>query len=382
MEDLTDEKKTGLDKWLEWLSPSSRRSSKHALIQFENHVKKLGEFKNLDDMVEFQQNAEKKDKHKIAKIARDFSQGKDGTYGSMMVRYGQIRSFFLYNEAALEKVPTNFHPTRDSTESRLDLDTFKTLVKASDLKDQAILLTLFQSLMDESRFQIFNKEYAERLVKHLKEKGVDEPFKIDFVRGRKKNRKAYHTFIGHDALEAWRVYFDRQRGWPKPGEALALDQYGKPISSYALRRTHLYKLRKLGYVTETRNGHGVGTYGYGMHNLRDLARSILETVQGKRLNPNDPIEQAFKTSSGEFWMGHTLDPLGYQQIQKLDREFSPKQYRIAESTLNIISHMEHPDVEKIVDSRIAQRDAVIQQLQDRLTKLEKVYTKKMEVTSS
>ena len=39
------------------------------------------------------------------------------------------------------------------------------------------------------------------------------------------------------------------------------------------------------------------------------------------------------------------------------------------------------DVERLVDDRIAERDAVIQQLQERLTKLEKVYTKKLEVTA-
>jgi len=37
------------------------------------------------------------------------------------------------------------------------------------------------------------------------------------------------------------------------------------------------------------------------------------------------------------------------------------------------------DIERLVDSRIAERDAVIQQLQDRLSKLEAVYTKTIEV---
>ena len=37
------------------------------------------------------------------------------------------------------------------------------------------------------------------------------------------------------------------------------------------------------------------------------------------------------------------------------------------------------DLERLVDSRIAERDAVIQQLQDRLSKLEVIYTKQMDI---
>ena len=330
----------------------------YSLTRFEEHVKGLGlpEFKTLDEMVQFQQEAQSiKDKYKIVNIAKNYVQKKGGKLSSMNTLYAHIRSFFFRNQATLEKIPTDFRPTSDSVQSQLNEDVFKTLVKASDLKDQAILLTLFQSMMDESRFQIFNTQYAEKLVKQLQEKSVDEPFRIDFLRGRKKNRRPYHTFIGHDGLEAWRVYFERERGWPKPGEPLVKNQFGKPVSSQALRRTHMYKLRRLGYVTEERHGHGVGGYGFGLHNIRDLTRSVLEMVQGKRLNEKDPIEEGFKTSCAEFWMGHTVDPLGYNQMQNLNPAWSLRQYRIAESRLNIISHTEHANVEKIVDDKIAEK---------------------------
>ena len=210
-----------LEKWLEnHLAESSRPGNRSTLLLFENYVKTLDEpFKTLDEMVEFQQNAEKKDRYKIARLAVEFSQKRGGTHDAMSTRNGQIRSFFLYHNAALERVSTNFHATHDSVQSLLNEDVLKDLINNSDFKDKAILLTLFQSMMDESRFQIFNKQYAEKLVKHLKEKGVDEPFKIDFLRGRKRNKKAYDTLIGRDGLEAWRVYFERERkgGWPNPG---------------------------------------------------------------------------------------------------------------------------------------------------------------------
>ena len=45
------------------------------------------------------------------------------------------------------------------------------------------------------------------------------------------------------------------------------------------------------------------------------------------------------------------------------------QYNIAEKHLNIVSHIEHPDVEKIVDERIAERDTKIEQLEGQISEL-------------
>jgi len=67
-------------------------------------------------------------------------------------------------------------------------------------------------------------------------------------------------------------------------------------------RSHGRRLRKLRYIK------GFGTkatrYGYNLHELRDLARSLLEKAKADNFN----------VSSAEYWMGHSVDPLFYNKI--------------------------------------------------------------------
>ena len=62
--------------------------------------------------------------------------------------------------------------------------------------------------------------------------------------------------------------------------------------------------------------------------------------------------------------------LGYDQFYK-DQEYTLDQFRIAEKHLNIVSQHETFDVEKVVDSRIKERDAEIAELKARVSKAEK-----------
>jgi hypothetical protein len=66
------------------------------------------------------------------------------------------------------------------------------LVREAGLKHCAIILTLFQGLMDQERFfSAFNRKGSE-LANHLKEKGVETPYRIDFLRGRKTNPRPFN----------------------------------------------------------------------------------------------------------------------------------------------------------------------------------------------
>ena len=80
----------------------------YSLTRFEEHVKGLGlpEFKTLDEMVQFQQEAQLiNDRYKIANIAKNYVQKKGGRLSSMNTLYANIRSFFYRNQATLEKIP-------------------------------------------------------------------------------------------------------------------------------------------------------------------------------------------------------------------------------------------------------------------------------------
>jgi len=151
----------------------------------------------------------------------------------MIVRLSRLRNFWLRNRveipAAKDWAPK---PTKEPTRGHLNVAQVKEIIIHSSLRDSAVFLTMFQAMMDLERFTQFNKSCAEDLVKHIREKGIDEPFRIDFPNGRKKNRDMYYTFIHHDALQAWKTYFERERSWPKTGPiAVRRDKLKAPSKS-------------------------------------------------------------------------------------------------------------------------------------------------------
>jgi len=315
-----------VDSWLaSYQGMNSGRLS--AIQRFERWLRDSGEVQSLAEAVRFQKAANGDDRYRIVDLIAKHVKEEGGTYSGMNWRYTTLRSFFFHARAELPKIRTNFMPTKDATVGQLTLDAFKILLKGSDLRDQAIYLTLFQGFLDQDRFFKSANPKGYEIGQHIREKGVNEPFRIDLLRGRKGNHKPFNTWIGKDALEAWRLYFERERGYPKPNEALVLDRLRKPLTKKAFYNSHLRKLKRLGFIKNL--GGKDARYGYGVHELRDLARSIVEKAIPDKFNPK----------SAEYWMGHTqkVDPLFYNKIWKLDPEYNLSQYRIAERYLSVVS---------------------------------------------
>jgi hypothetical protein len=182
--------------------------------------------------------------------------------------------------------------------------------------------------MDQHRFFLYFNPKGQDLGEHIKKNGIDKSYRVNVLRGRKGNPKPYNTWIGRDALEAWKIYFDKERGWPKEGEGAALDRDGNPLSQNAFFLVHIRRLHRLGFLKE--NGNKASRSGVSLHEIRDLGRSLLEKARG-----------SFNTNSAEYWMGHSVDPLFYNRIWQLDRDYNEAQYRAIEPILNIISHAEY-----------------------------------------
>ena len=291
---------------------------------FESWLKEKG-FSNLDEAVTFQEKAVGRDRYKLVDLAVQHVKEVGGTYHSMISRYSSVRAFFLHRRVELPRVQVIFSPTRDAVVGKFTLPAFKLLVDESGLREKAIYLTLFQGMMDQQRFfGSFNPRGYELGV-HIKDKGVDEPCRVDFLRGRKANPHPFNSFIGREALSAWKTYFECEREWPKEGEPAALDQTGKALTKDAFSHQHLRRIKRLKFA----KGKSCKTirYGYNLHELRDLGRSVLEKAK----------EDGFNTLSAEFWMGHTVDPYFYNKVWSLDREYNLTQYRIAEKYLSILS---------------------------------------------
>lgn len=63
----------------------------------------------------------------------------------------------------------------------------------------------------------------------------------------------------------------------------------------------------------------------------------------------------------EFWLGHTVDPLGYDKFYN-DQEYVRKQYLIAEKYLNILSTT-------LAAEEVKRQEQELKKMQERLTKL-------------
>jgi hypothetical protein len=204
-------------KWLSGYDVEGHRNKLSFLRDFIRYVNTKDGFKDATplSLVEFQRHASEEDKYKILDILQEYMHRTPGTHKTLTTRYSTIKSLFIKNRASLPLDTFRIKATRDPVQGKLSLDAIKSLVGAADLDMKCVYLSLFMGILDQERFSQFNQNYGGALSEHLKSKGVDEPFFIEFS-GRKqsKHKVRFYSFLGRDALAAWKEYFERIRGWP------------------------------------------------------------------------------------------------------------------------------------------------------------------------
>jgi hypothetical protein len=142
-----------------------------------------------------------------------------------------------------------------------------------------------------------------------------------------ESRGEFYTFIGKDAVAALTEYFEKERGWPKAGEAIWLNKFGKPHEYVMYGDVYLKLLRMQGLIREP-NGDQSERSGMSPHEFRDCAKTYLHTNAKKHGLDIDCVD---------FWMGHeSRDPNAYDKFMD-DETYVLEQYKIAEPHLNIIS---------------------------------------------
>jgi hypothetical protein len=307
-------------------------------------------------LLEFQENAKGRDRYILTDLMIQRVQEKGGTYSGMLGHLSILRSFFNHNRVELPGVGSwKPHPTKEPVQGRLDVAQVTEIIIHANLRDTAIFLTMFQGLMDLERFTEFNRKYAAALVNHLKQKSLDEPFRIDFLGGRKGNHRKFYTYIHHDALKAWQDYFERARGWPKTGEPIALSIQHTAPSKNAIRSSFITITKKLHLRPEVPKGEMTGVAPHDA--FRDVVRSLLQTAKKRGLD----------LTCAEFWMGHSIDPYNYNRFAELEPDYVLENAKIAAEYLNIITRRSEPSSE-ITGEQLLQviRDnpTLVQQLAD------------------
>ena len=261
--------------------------------------------------------------------------------------YNVVRSFFTGNRVELpsdKRFGRTLRGEKAPGVARLSVEDIHRLSLGATLREKSMLLTQFQTLSGIGELEYVNLNCGDEIVAQMRQ--GKHPVRIDMLMGRKTNPEPYHTFIGKDAVDALREYFEKERGWPAKGEPIWIS---KPLGEFqkkqlkdtmllpdgrvpVLRDTYRDNIRQLtrriGLIPK-QESHARGVrYGYNPNEIRDVARSVSRKA----------TSSGFDIICAEFWMGHTIDPLGYDKLQKLEPEWSAEQYRLLEPHFNIISN--------------------------------------------
>lgn len=283
---------------------------------------------------------EAEDPYLVLDLLQEYVSGLNYSRRGKAFVYSAVRSFFAHNRCALPVDPSfRITSSKPPIMSKLALSHIVDIAKAAGLRDRSMILVKWQSLQDNERLVYVGKYLAEQVVTQIRQ--GTRPVRLDLP-GRKNNQNEFYTFIGKDTVDALVAYFENERGWPKPREPIWLNTGNRgPVSVATFRQTWLRLTRRIGVVPKRKGCPGV-KYGYSPHDTRDIAKSLLHT---------NAKAEGFDMDCAKFWLGHTVDPLGYDKFYN-DQEYVRKQYLIAEKYLNIIStplERERPDLQKRIE---------------------------------
>lgn len=316
-----------VERWMGRLgSPKTRKDYRLAFNRFIQWKKEHGgKFADMspDDLVKYQRECANGEAYEIEDMIQTWVNSHEGLrYNSKRIYHQTIRSFFAHNRAPLPK-DTGYQIRGDKPRvpSKLRPEHIKRVVLASNPMYQSLILCMLEGAMGISELMYWNLNGWPSLYRQLQDENL-KIVKVDLP-GRKSNRnqRSYYTLIGGDALRALRGYLG-----PDPDvnrKAIFLNVYGRPIKTNGLNAHWVRTLTRLGII-QPRPGEGSGVrYGHGLHELRDNFRTLWS-----RSGANPDV--------GEYLMGHTVDPLGYNQIER-DEDYTKAEYQKALPFLNVVS---------------------------------------------
>jgi hypothetical protein len=253
----------------------------------------------------------------------------NGRYKTKLTKWATVRSFFKYNLAPLPQDPTlKIRSDTPPVKSNLTIDHVRRIVAAARLREKSWLLVKWQSLCDTRALDHINRNLAGHIVSEIRAGKTIIRLDLHGRKGSKNQpRGEFYTFMGKDAIGALAEYFEKERGWPKPGEAIWLNKFGKPHEYVMYGDIYLKLLRMQGLIGEA-NGDQSSRSGMSPHEFRDCAKIYLHT---------NAKAHGLDIDCVDFWMGHeSRDPNAYDKFMD-DENYVLEQYKIAEPHLNIIS---------------------------------------------
>lgn len=302
-------------------------------------------------LIEIQESRTTKEQYIFLDIAAEWANKSGGTFKTLKKKMSMVKSFFMHNRAPLPAGKVNLRPTRAPVIGLLTRDHIKQVILSSNTRYKAIFMLMFQAALDLEMFQCWNEHLdSYRKLEVQLEQGYDI-VKIDLP-GRKlnKNIKPYYSFFfGPDAVKYVKEYLLVR---PEDARAVFVTQAGNPVHYSSLKWYWFRHLEKLGIVVRKKNNDVKNRYGYNLHEMRDVFKSLWSMTPAK----------AFV---GEYCLGHSIDKLEYDKSFR-NIQFYKGEYRKALPWLNLIS--EDPDMlpRKEVESVQSRQQLEINQLKHEL----------------
>jgi len=305
------------------------RSYEYVLQDFINwvRVEKPGYAEiTADGLIELQKSPPEGDQYHVLDMVQDFIREKNNRYGTKNTYYKQLRSFFLHNRAMLPKDPSfNVRGDTPPVNGGLSPEEVREVLLSSDRLHRAVFLSILQAGLDLDMLTYWNMNGWSSLREQLTQNM--DPIRIDLP-GRKsmKFQRPYYSFITTDAIKAIRDYLPQPL--PEDRAAIFYNQRTLPISKAGVAdywKRHLKRTANVNHVTaEEANGRpGTIRYGKNIHELRDTFKTLT-------------AKTTMKYEIGEFYLGHTVDKLGYDK-SSTDEAYYRRQYMEASEHLNILS---------------------------------------------
>jgi hypothetical protein len=367
-----------VQRWLGRLAPSTSKVNKVIFNTFMGYVRENGgRFKDYtpDMLIEYQQNAGNGERYDLVDLLQDYvTQMEGASYAYKKKSRSVLRSFFLHNRAELPRDPSFIiRSDKEKVRGDLEIEEVRDMILSSNKVYRAIFLSMFQGAMDLSSFEYWNLNGYDQLVEQMKE--GKEIIKIELP-GRKvmRNVTPYHTWIGSDAVQAIKDYFDDR---PDKTDAIFFNQHEDPVTKHSVTFYWLRHLDMIDLIDRKENGKTSNRYGKSVHELRDVFRTQWE-------------KSPAKASVAEYMMGHVVDPLEYNKAFK-DEDWTLSEYRKALPMLQIMSRPEpYGQVEKTELERLRREndelrkklEAQEEEFMTRLEKLEKIVMSKVSENGS
>jgi hypothetical protein len=322
-----------ISRWLGELNQRTALNYGYYFLGYRNWLRGKGYWPSAQALLdEYEGLGDSKDRYRHVDVLKEYIRGKGtGTNDRRGVWYA-ARSFYAFHRMPLPEIQRNevsrlFEPSvRDKRKAMelapLRVDEIKTLILNSPQPYKAVLMLMFQGALGLAEFAQFNSQGWRKVVDGLEQPG---PLRVDLFREKTSRTSVnrYYTFAGEDGK---RILKDWLAMRPESAGTALFVVYNKNTGSWVPVTERLVgnMITKVAKRTGLVKPSDLDRYHVHAHEFRDVFKSLCT------LNGVNPI-------ASEFFLGHSIDKLGYDKSPEYDVEWFRREYRKVEPQLNVLS---------------------------------------------